>query len=847
MQRRLIHLAAICALLLAGAPQLRAQEAELAAEGPAPLSPYDDLGLRWYEESYLARERGDLDAAQEALEQALEHGADKQLIALELGYLGKEGHDLSTARMHLEEARSGVVRSASTEAGSSLVQLALVEEASKRGMTQSELVYWLEEAWRAQQGGLWDIARKALERAQAAGADPQLITLELAYLEARAGDLPLARAHYQAATLGPDAHWASVAKRELEASDPDGVGAYVSWSVLLQQGWRAKERGDFDTARQAFETALERGADPQLVELELGYLDMKRRARATATRHFEAAAVGPDPFMAEQARRELQAMRPRPGQEVQADPRSQPWYWMDQGWQARDRGELDAARRAFVTAADLGADPQLIALELGYLDLMVGDVEAARAHLDEAAAGEDPVLAGTANEQLAAMAAASNPELEPGTPGFWMDKAWSARDAGELAEAREAFFFARELGASSQRVALELGYLAIAEHDTELALLYFEEASLGADPVLAALGAEELAAARPPAPGESVFDQGQPEYWLELGWSHRDEGDVDGARRAFLTAAELGADAQLVALELGYNALVRGDRHEAWLYFREAAQGPDVQRDAQAQAELEHLDGPLWGDIYGDTYGWWRLSPSRSLDVVPMIRARGYWTPWGTLDLHAYLYLQASRDLASRGRGPDGYPLIYADNTLMFGPGVLARFWERRVGVYAQLGPAVKLVDDGGQRWWFDARVAVYLGLEGGPTRPGALARGERARGPSGVWRELYAEAVYASRFDHDIIAMARGRVGISPLVTGTVAWQPLLQARAFCDLNGDYWNNRADLGIAHRWRVQTHVPLDLLLGFNLGSYYGRENIDEAPDPLVFTELWLQAVTYYQF
>ncbi len=46
---------------------------------------------------------------------------------------------------------------------------------------------------------------------------------------------------------------------------------------------------------------------------------------------------------------------------------------------------------------------------------------------------------------------------------------------------------------------------------------------------------------------------------------------------------------------------------------------------------------------------------------------------------------------------------------------------------------------------------------------------------------------------------------------------------------------------------MQTHVPLDLLLGFNLGSYYGRENIDEAPDPLVFTELWLQAVTYYQF
>jgi len=843
--RSLFSVGALCSLLLMWGGEVRAQEEETEEAMPAPYSPFwRDLGQRWYEEAYAARKRGDLDAAREALYKAIEHGADKQLIALELGYLGKERHDLVSARQHFEDARKGTVRSASNEAGASLAQLAMLDDAASKGFEGSAITYWLNESWRAQQGGLWDLARHALERAQEEGAAPQLITLELAYLEARTGDLPLARAHFEVAATSGESEWARVARRELQASDPSGISATAGWEVLLQQGWRAKDRGDLDGAQELFEAAADRGADPQGMALELAYLALKKRDRAVARRYFEAARRGDDPLLANQARRELAAMSHRG---VQVDPRSQPWYWMEQGWDARDRGELDGARQAFLTAADLGGNPQQIALELGYLHLMRDESELGRQHFEEASQGADEDIAQAAQAQLDAMAMEVNPETEPGTPGYWMTKAWAAKDAGALAESREAFFYARELGASGQRVALELGYLAILDQDTELALLYFEEASLGVDPAQAAVAAAELEAARPPEPGESVFAKEQPEYWLEQGWKLSGEGDHVGARRAFLTAGELGGDPQLIALELGYNALARGDRREAWEYFHEASEGPDPDKDAKALAQLEHLTGPFWGDIYGDTYGWWRLTPERSLNAVPMIRARGYWTPWGKLDLHAYLFIQASRDLASRGRGPDGYPLIYADNTLMFGPGVLFRFLDRRAGVYAQLGPAVKLVDDGEQRWWFDARIAAYLSLEGGPTWPGALPRGEWSKGADGVWRELYAEAVYASRFDHNIIAMARGRAGLSPLVSGSVAWQPLLQVRAFGDLHGDYWNNRADLGIAHRWRWQTKVPLDVLVGFNVGSYYGRENLDEAPDPLVFTELWLQAVTYYQF
>ncbi len=835
----------LCALLWLGPGVVRAEEPAAAQAGPAPLNPFDDLGLHWYEEAYQARSEGDLEAARYALEQALEHGADPQLIALELGYLGKEAHDLATAQGWLERAQQGQVPSLSRTAGSSLVQLTLIEQA--RGLDATGRVFWLEEAWRAQQGGLWDLARQALERAQQDGADPQLVTLELGYLEARAGDLPLARAHFAVAARGPDAQWARVAQRELDASDPSAISPTASWQVLVQQGWLAKQRGDHALARGAFENAAERGADPQLMSLELAYLAIEMRERHVARGHFEDASRGPDAALAAQARRELAAMNPRRGAQVQADPRSQPWYWLEQAWNEREDGAYDRARQAFMTAADLGASPQRVALELGYLELLCEKPDAARARFEEAAEGEDAELAEAARAQLLAMAPAPDATLNPAMPEHWLQQGWDARDAGDLDKAREAFFYARELGASSQRVALELAYVSMAGDDRDMAMVYFEEARLGVDPGLAAVAAKEIEAARVPEPGESVFGEDRFEYWLEQGWALRDAHDWEGSRMAFLTARELGADPAMVALELGFTSLGRGDRHEARLHFIDAAESDDPAIREPALAQLEYLDGPFWSDLYGDTYGWWRLTPERSLDLVPLVRLRGYWTPWGTLDLHGYLFLQISRDMASRASGPSGYPVIYADNTLMFGPGVLARFWQRQAGIYAQLGPSLNLVDDGEKRWWFDARIAAYAGLERGPARPGALARGERARGPSGIWTEVYAEAVYASRFDHNVIAMARGRAGLSPLITGRVAWQPLAQARAFADLHGDYWNNRADLGLAHRWRWQTEVPVDLLLGFNLGSYYGRENLDDAPDPLLFTELWLQVVTLYQF
>lgn len=73
----------------------------------------------------------------------------------------------------------------------------------------------------------------------------------------------------------------------------------------LEAAYQAKAEGDVEAARRAFERALELGADPQRVHLELGYLAAGERRLEDARRHFEQAANGPDATASADARAQL--------------------------------------------------------------------------------------------------------------------------------------------------------------------------------------------------------------------------------------------------------------------------------------------------------------------------------------------------------------------------------------------------------------------------------------------------------------------------------------------------------------------------------------------------------------
>ena len=334
--------------------------------------------------------------------------------------------------------------------------------------------------------------------------------------------------------------------------------------------------------------------------------------------------------------------------------------------------------------------------------------------------------------------------------------------------------------------------------------------------------------------------------WLQIAWECKADGDLEGATEALHTALEWGADPQVVHLELGYLAQQQGDEGAAREHFKEAHHAA-MERVRQARGEMRRGNRPYWGEFYADAFGWHRFMPEKSTNIVPTLRLRGYLHPIPDVDLDPYVFVQLSRDAASRGRGPQGYPLIYADNSLMIGGGVLFRFWQLQVGLFVQIGPSFKLVDDDRDAVELDFRAGGYLDLAAPTCFPRVIDDGRGSALIAEPCAELYAELVYVSRFDHNLMGQVRGRVGLTYLLTGPVAWQPLAEGRVYKDIDNDFWNNMADGGVGHRWRLLQPFALDLMLGVHFGTYFGFENLDPAPEPLSYAELRLQAATGFVF
>ena len=295
------------------------------------------------------------------------------------------------------------------------------------------------------------------------------------------------------------------------------------------------------------------------------------------------------------------------------------------------------------------------------------------------------------------------------------------------------------------------------------------------------------------------------------------------------------------ALELGYAALGARDPETANRQFAQAAAGPDGALSDRARAEQRYLPRHFWAEVYAESFGWSRTQAAVPLtDLATTVRARALWRPRLDLDLNLYAFAQATRDLASEGGG--ALPRIYADNQALFGAGALARFWDGRAGAFGQIGPALALVDDGGDRLRLDARLGMFL----------AVASQGCAGAAGGGFRlapclESYGEATYVSRYDHNVIGFGRARAGFSYLATGPVRWQLLGELRAAVDRNHDYYNNLADVGLAHRWRLMAAVPFDLLLGAHAGRFLGVSGRDPLPARRGYVDLRLVGSTYLSF
>jgi hypothetical protein len=408
------------------------------------------------------------------------------------------------------------------------------------------------------------------------------------------------------------------------------------------------------------------------------------------------------------------------------------------------------------------------------------------------------------------------------------------------------------LSAHAEPNELELGYQAAAAGDAEGARRHYEEAARGSDEEVARRARLELDAMAkpeppPPPPMPPPVAKVTPaDAALAEAYRAKAAGDRKTAAQAFWRAKSAGADAQLVAMELGYLAAASGDEDEAHLRFGEAEQGPDRDRGEAARRERSLLPRHLHfhADAYADAFGWNRVAGrTNGNSVVPMLRVRGAYQPFLALPLDVYVSAQATRDSASRGYDGGALPQIYADNYAILGAGLRVKLWKR-LELFGQVGPAFNLLDDGRDRRALDARGGALTYME---TAGCAPAPESRARG--GFWPclEGYAEGIYVSRFRNNVTAFARPRAAAGYLLTGPVLWQAALEARASKDLNNDYWNNFADGGIGHRWRLLAPFRVDLLLTANAGSYFGLQGRDPAPSRLSYVDARGLATTYVEF
>lgn len=331
------------------------------------------------------------------------------------------------------------------------------------------------------------------------------------------------------------------------------------------------------------------------------------------------------------------------------------------------------------------------------------------------------------------------------------------------------------------------------------------------------------------------------DHLLATAYDRKARGDEDGAVEAFLAARDAGVSPQRIALELAYVHLAHGDTVAARRELESAALGTDLALADQARRQLAELPSRWWADFYAESFAWRRARGEvESTDLVPMVRLRGFRRLAEKTDVNAYLFVQATRDTASRGFGA-GVPQIYADNRAIGGGGMLLRLFDRRLGLFAQAGPALSLIDDGRERVELDVRGGAFVSLSSAACFvQGGIIEND-------TWcAELYSESVYTSRFDHDVQGFLRARTSFTYVETGPVSWQMFFELRGALDRNGDYYDNFVDSGIGPRWRLHRPVPVDLLISGHVGSYLGRENVDPAPDRADYVDVRMLVTTYVE-
>jgi hypothetical protein len=121
----------------------------------------------------------------------------------------------------------------------------------------------------------------------------------------------------------------------------------------------------------------------------------------------------------------------------------------------------------------------------------------------------------------------------------------------------------------------------------------------------------------------------------------------------------------------------------------------------------------------------------------------------------------------------------------------------------------------------------------------------ETGRFPLSLWEEVYTELIHFRRDRNNDIGFLKLKAGLRMLqVHRTVAGLYAVH-HLNLDINGDFWNNRAELGLGTRIRPWTGSGLCLFAEYLRGAYLDRDGLYVNPYPTRYDEFRVGLTFWY--
>ncbi|WP_374421059.1 tetratricopeptide repeat protein [Novosphingobium arvoryzae] len=240
--------------------------------------------------------------------------------------------------------------------------------------------------------------------------------------------------------------------------------------------------------------------------------------------------------------------------------------------------------------------------------------------------------------------------------------------------------------------------------------------------------------------------------------------------------------------QVGYIRKALGQRSGAITAFERAAQLDPADRPARAELAYLRSAGGAWGpaekgEIFGETYAAPEYNSYWDMAVLP-VQARVGVVLADAPVVEAYVGVRLNVDSRS-GKGPFG-PQVYTDNMAAVAAGLRLRPLPG-LALFVEGGAAYDLVDRGRTRWRGDVRGGfLYYNdwnmapREGGGIRPVA---------------DVYADGIYYSRYDDNVLFTGRVRPGLRLAENERWALDAYLHAAAGFDTKGLRDNEFEELG----------------------------------------------------